>query len=192
MRKVAIWAFIAAMLTGIALAGDNGNGVQNFKMDGTFISRSLYYGDVSTYTVTSNSDASNRSYSYVLSSVLADFTIGGLYPNAAAVQPPIMGQGHKTGRDTYESSALYYVRNNDGTLAYMMIIKVKGRTLDANTAMSNELMYMYDGADLGSDGMPIEGAPLVFGGPIPNLSLAQRIEAVIPPLDPPAEYPPAP
>jgi len=192
MKRVAILTFFAVMLTGIALAGDNGNGTQNFKTDGTWISRSLYHGNVSTYTTTSNNDASMRSFSYIMHGALFDPTIGGLYPNASAVQPPIMGQGHKTGHDTYESSALYYVRNNDGTLAYMMIIKVKGRILDANTSLSSSLIYMYDGADVGLNGMPVEGALLVFGVPIPDLGLEQRIEAAIPPLDPPADYPQAP
>ena len=192
MKKVAILTFFAVMLTGIALAGDNGNGTQNFKTEGTYISRSLNYGNVSTFTVTSNNDASERSYSYIFHFVLFDPTLYGYYPNAAAVQPPVMGQGYKTGRDTYESSALYYARNNDGTLAYMMITKAKGRILDANTTLSNSLSYMYDGADIGPNGMPVEGAPLVFGGPIPDLVLDQRIEAAIPPLDPPADYPQAP
>lgn len=192
MRKATIFTIFAVMLSGIALAGDNGNGTQNFKMDGTFISRSLYYGNVSTYTLTSNNDASERSYSYVMNFVLFDPTLDGLYPDAAAVQPPIMGQGHKTGRDTWESSALYYVRNTDGTLAYMMIVRAKGRILDANTNLSSSLSYMYDGAYVGPDGMPVEGAPLVFGGPLPDVGLDQRIEAVLPQLDPPADYPPAP
>jgi len=192
MRKTTIMALFIVMLTGIAFAEDNSNGTQSYKTDGTWISRSLYHGTVSTYTLTSNNDASNRSFSYIFHFVLFDPTIYGYYPNAAAVQSPVMGQGRKTGHDTYESSALYYVRNTDGTLAYMMIVKAKGRILDENTNLSSSLSYMYDGADVGLNGMPVEGAPLVFGGPIPDLSLEQRIEAAIPPLDPPADYPQAP
>jgi len=187
------FAFVLALsIPSTLFAGGNNGGTENFKTAGTWIMQSLYYGDVAIYTATSNNDASGGSFSYTIHQVGGDPTIGGLYPDAASVQPPMMGQGHKTGRDTYESNALYYVKNTNGSLAYLMIIKVKGRILDANTVMSSSLIYMYDAANVGPNGMPVANAPLVFGGPIPDLSYEQNIDVVIPPLDPPADYPSAP
>jgi hypothetical protein len=181
--------------------GGNDNGSQNYKVDGTWVQHSFNFGSVSNEVATSNGNASGRSFSGTFSFPVADGTLGGLYPDVAPVGTPGIVKGHMTGRDTYEFSALKYVKNNDGTIAYFWIGRGIGKFLDENTIAQSTLIYFYNGEktnlflmppNMGPDGMPLDETDLLFGGPLPDLAIKQRLNSAIPSLDPPADHFPLP
>jgi hypothetical protein len=109
-------------------------------------------------------------------------------PNAAPMQAPAHGQGFMTGPDTYQNSFIFYCKNNDGSLAYVMVAKGKGRILDANHSVSNLKTYWYfwGFVDANNDGIPDDDTGAFVSDVV---ATDQRLSAVIPPLEGPDEYP---
>ncbi|HTY61756.1 MAG TPA: hypothetical protein VMG30_05815 [Acidobacteriota bacterium] len=155
------------------------------------------YGTISISTE-SPIDANGRSWNMTTDFVNFNYTFAqwfppyGLAPNAAPVQQSSYGQGFMTGPDTYENSFIFFCKNNDGSLAYVMIAIGKGRFLDANNSITNFATYWFVPGALGpfhdanNDGIPDD----TWGSFESDIvATSQRLSTAVPSLPAPLKYP---
>jgi hypothetical protein len=208
-RKIVMFLSIVCIFTlmfsisSTLVYGGNDSGSQNYKMAGTWVMNNSF-GDVMTTVLSCKGDASCREASGSFILVTSDPKLGGLYPDAEGSNEPGFAEIHRTGHDTYEYSAMRYVRNEDGSVAYFWISKAIGRFVDENTHAASALVYFYNGENvnllgmdpnIGPDGMPLDETdliPLLGMAPLPDLTIFKRLNAVLPSLDPPADHFPLP
>jgi hypothetical protein len=153
------------------------------------ITRSTITGTV-VIGVETMGDVTGRSTSFSGNILNMDFTFGGYFPNAAPVQGPMYGATTRTKLNKYESGWIFHCKNNNGSLAYIMIGKGKGRIFNDNTWEENTIIYLFVPpwfTDANGDLVPDNAYEAVLTST--DHTIGQHLSTALPELPFPSEYP---
>jgi hypothetical protein len=160
---------------------------------GAWVATSTVYGNVLYGTSALTNNANGRSASGLIFAAKFDFTLYGWFNKVAPVQGPLAFESKVTGPDIYESTSIWYVRNVDQTIAYIMISKAKGRNLNSTTAEENGLSYVFvPGSFTDADNDSLPDDPTQYVGMFADHSIVRRVASAVPSLPSPEKYPPKP
>jgi hypothetical protein len=160
---------------------------------GSWVGNSTVYGTVFYGTTALTNNANGRSASGLLFAASFDFKLYDTFLDVAPVQGPMAFELKVTGPDIYESTSIWYVRNIDQSIAYILIGRGKGRNLNSTTAEENGLTYLFVPGfftDADNDSLPDD--PTQYLAVFPDHTIVRRVASAIPSIPAPDEYPPKP
>ena len=159
-------------------------------------------GTISIATTALTNTANGHSWTISMDLVNFDYRFElfpGFYlvPDAAPVQDAGKGDGFLTAPDKIDNFCIWYVRNQAGEIAYIMVSKGKGRILDDNTLSFNYSLHIfisesYGGAgwiDANGDSVPDDDTGALL---IPGQMMCYRLSKELSSFAAPDEYPPKP
>ncbi len=192
-RRVAVLCMLVLVVSFSSVLFAGGDDSLAHMFGGSWVTTSTVSGAVFYGTTALTNNANGRSASGQFYAAEFDFSLENLFPNVSPVQGPMATEIKITGPDIYEYTAIWYVRNIDQSIAYILISKGKGRSLNSTTTEDNFLTYLFvPGFYTDADNDSIPDDPTEYLAVIPDHSIGRRVASVIPTVPAPDDYPPKP